>query len=560
VTQNLYYSLLAGDDTYVLSEGFDEIIENSSGTDTIVIPEGYTEDDVSILRMNSSNNMTIMVAGLGQVLVKKQFQTTTYQIEKIEFAETSTVVNMSTISIEQRGGDGNDVLSGITTGASPNDILNGMGGDDTLSGKLGDDTFVFSEGNDLVFDSGGTDTVLFWEGWSPEDVLIYRSQAYGAGYQDLVIADQNGNTLAVDNHFYSASKTIEYVKFYDDTTWDILNMEIETRGTSGNDSIDGGGSIGDASQDDTIYGLEGNDSIWGYSGNDVLDGGSGDDTLNGGNDDDLLNGGDGNDVLRGHSGNDTFIASAGLDAIDEYSGTDTIQYGPGVDLEGLTFSDTGTDDVTIVLNSGTDEIEVLDQRNANSDLHVEKILFDSGFSVNFGNYANWITAANGDGNANTILGNASANTLSGNGGNDEIHGMAGNDTLYGNDGADMIHGGTGDDVLYGGDGLDFLWGGAGQDSFMFEDGTAFNNVDEVRDFSTGDGDALDIEDILDGNYTYGVDAITDFVQITDNGTDSTLYIDQNGGADNFVAVASILGITGLTDEAALESAGTLITV
>ena len=52
--------------------------------------------------------------------------------------------------------------------------------------------------------------------------------------------------------------------------------------------------------------------------------------------------------------------------------------------------------------------------------------------------------------------------------------------------------------------------------------------------------------------------ITDFVQITDNGTDSTLSIDQNGGADNFVAVATILGVTGLTDEASLESSGMLV--
>jgi hypothetical protein len=74
------------------------------------------------------------------------------------------------------------------------------------------------------------------------------------------------------------------------------------------------------------------------------------------------------------------------------------------------------------------------------------------------------------------------------------------------------------------------------------------------------GDPPDIADILDGHYSYGVDDITDFVQITDDDTDSTLYIDQNGGADNFVAVASILGVTGLTDEAALESAGSLITV
>jgi len=55
------------------------------------------------------------------------------------------------------------------------------------------------------------------------------------------------------------------------------------------------------------------------------------------------------------------------------------------------------------------------------------------------------------------------------------------------------------------------------------------------------------------------DAITDFVQITDNGTDSTLAVDVDGSADAFVAIAVITGKTGLTDEAALEVNGTLIT-
>ena len=48
------------------------------------------------------------------------------------------------------------------------------------------------------------------------------------------------------------------------------------------------------------------------------------------------------------------------------------------------------------------------------------------------------------------------------------------------------------------------------------------------------------------------------MQITDNSTDSALAVDADGGADNFVAVASILGVTGLTDEAALEANGYLL--
>lgn len=81
----------------------------------------------------------------------------------------------------------------------------------------------------------------------------------------------------------------------------------------------------------------------------------------------------------------------------------------------------------------------------------------------------------------------------------------------------------------------------------------------MKDFSTGQGDIIDIADVLTG-YDLGIDAITDWVQITDNGTDTTLKIDQDGGANNFVTVATLLGVTGLTDETALETAGILVTV
>ncbi|PJB72194.1 MAG: hypothetical protein CO093_03445 [Alphaproteobacteria bacterium CG_4_9_14_3_um_filter_47_13] len=133
---------------------------------------------------------------------------------------------------------------------------------------------------------------------------------------------------------------------------------------------------------------------------------------------------------------------------------------------------------------------------------------------------------------------------------DSLHGGAGNDTL---------HGGEGSDFLYGDDGMDILYGGAGSDVFVFEKNSAFNNIDRIEDFSIAEGDALDISDILDG-YTPGVDSITNFVRITDNGTDSLLAINQDGTGNtgNFYTIATISGAIGMTDESALVSNGSLI--
>lgn len=114
------------------------------------------------------------------------------------------------------------------------------------------------------------------------------------------------------------------------------------------------------------------------------------------------------------------------------------------------------------------------------------------------------------------------------------------------------------DTLVGGLGLDELTGGGGYDTFTFLAASSFDAVDVIKDFSST-YDAIDISDVLSG-YDPLSDTITDFVQITDDGSDSTLVVDVDGGADNFVAIALIDNRTGLTDEAALETSGALITV
>ena len=142
-------------------------------------------------------------------------------------------------------------------------------------------------------------------------------------------------------------------------------------------------------------------------------------------------------------------------------------------------------------------------------------------------------------------------------GADTLNGTSYNETLYGLDGEDIIFGNDGNDIIYGGSGVDTLSGGQGADRFVFEASSAFTSIDTVNDFSTAEGDAIDIADLISG-YDPLTDAISDFVQITDNGTDSIVSVDANGGADNFVQVVTLLNVTGLTDESDLELSGNLI--
>jgi hypothetical protein len=61
-------------------------------------------------------------------------------------------------------------------------------------------------------------------------------------------------------------------------------------------------------------------------------------------------------------------------------------------------------------------------------------------------------------------------------------------------------------------------------------------------------------------YQDGVDTLTDWVQIADSGSDSAVSIDVTG-TSTFGAgtqVATLMGITGLTDESALVTSGNLL--
>ncbi len=117
--------------------------------------------------------------------------------------------------------------------------------------------------------------------------------------------------------------------------------------------------------------------------------------------------------------------------------------------------------------------------------------------------------------------------------------------------------GDGNDSIAGGAGNDTLYGGGGADNFVFESATAFGvaNIDDIIDFSTIDGDALDISDLISG--FSGI--ITDYVQFTISGSDTLVQVDGDGltGGSSFQTIASLNGLTGL-DENTLFADGNII--
>jgi hypothetical protein len=116
------------------------------------------------------------------------------------------------------------------------------------------------------------------------------------------------------------------------------------------------------------------------------------------------------------------------------------------------------------------------------------------------------------------------------GGDDTISGGAGADTIFGQEGNDLIDGGTGDDIIIGGTGNDTMTGGDGSDSFVWTDQFIVGESDTITDFDDAPGeDVLDLSALLEGtDPTDGGAELQSYLNITYDGTDTTIAVDVNG--------------------------------
>lgn len=97
-----------------------------------------------------------------------------------------------------------------------------------------------------------------------------------------------------------------------------------------------------------------------------------------------------------------------------------------------------------------------------------------------------------------------------------------------------LNGGTGNDVLYGNSGIDI---------FVFD---AITSQDTIFNFDASGRDQLDFSSILT-SYDPLTDDITDFIQLTEAGGNTTLAVDTNGsaGGSSYTAITTLDSVTGL---------------
>ncbi|MAU53022.1 MAG: hypothetical protein CMN17_11780 [Roseovarius sp.] len=548
-------------------------MHDNSGTDEIQLDASYDSTTPDYFRIDNDlqiywdadNSITItnFFSG-GSIETMVYDDTTTITLSSVSYVTQGTAAGETLFGsgnddlLYGNGGDdtlnsfggtsGDDTLYGGTgddelNGGADDDYLDGGAGDDEYYGGNGNDHYFYVSGHDYMDENSGTDILEIAAGWEWEDLSFKR---YDTSPNDLWIEINGSNSIELNAHF-ATNGAFETLRLNDGTgDVNLTTMVYATYGTAGNDTITGitqNGSI-----NDIMYGLDGNDTLNGGIGNDTLHGEAGDDNL------------------YGAAGDDTFVYTEGMDYVGDTGGADVLHLAGGITVDDITISDLGSNDANIVITASTDEIEI-DRLRAGSQYHVETIRFDDGFEADLPSYNSWMVGTTGNtmmsssATGHVMLGLAGDDTMQGFGGNDTMHGGAGNDTLEGGDDDDFMHGGIGDDLLYGEDGLDVLFGGEGADTFFLEDTTAFNDIDVIKDFSTSDGDVLDISDILDNtSYVHGTDDIEDWLEITDSGANSVVKIDTTGTGTfgGGTQVATLESITGLTDEQALVSSGTLI--
>ena len=508
------------------------------------------------------------------------------------------------------GGDGNDFIDG----GDGNDLLYGGNGDDTISGGAGTDTAIGGAGDDRIVaatvsyatSTGGiivdlSNNTASDDGLGGQDVLFTNS-VIGSAYDDTITGGTGADTLVggVGNDTLdggSGVDTVSYAAAAAGVTVDLSSNTAINDGDGGNDVLSNienvtGSAYGDTltgdsganvlmggASNDILSGGGGNDTLIGNVGNDTLDGGSGNDTVSyataaagvtvdlssgtasndgdGGNDVlsniENVTGSAYNDTITGDSGDNVLTGGAGNDTLDGGAGTDTASYaaaaaGITVDLSNGTAGNDG--------DGGNDVLSNIE--NVTGSAFNDTITGDSGNNaIDGGSGIDTVSYADASGGVTV---NVSTGTATGDGtdtltGIENVTGSGYADTITGSSGVNTLVGGAGNDTLNGGNGLDNLTGGSGADTFMF-DSNAFNNIDVLTDFSTGQSDVVNIAALIP-SYDPMTSVLSQFVQFMNDGSGNDLLQVDPTGTATFQTVAQLSGVTGL-DAATLVGNGNLV--
>ncbi|MEL6450263.1 MAG: M10 family metallopeptidase C-terminal domain-containing protein [Pseudomonadota bacterium] len=453
-----------------------------------------------------------------QLSIMSYFSQTENSTTNASYAFVMTAMMADIVAIQNLYGASTTTQGNTTWGQGSNF---GTYLDDLMAALVsGTPSATVSGNNDVAFtiyDYGGVDTLnlSFDNGGTKLDMRGGNFSNVSGGIGNLGIAigtvienailgsgndDVTGNNVGNNINAGAGNDTVFALG-----GWDTIF------GGNGNDLLGGGDG------NDSISGGIGNDEIYGGAGQDTLIGGEGNDSMGGGGQNDLMNGGNGQDSLGGGFGDDTILGGAGNDSLNGFANRDSIDGGIGDDyLIGGNWGD------TVIGGAGNDVIW------GDTDTSIPGAYVATGQDVLFG----------GDGN-DTMFGGNGADTMHGENGNDVLWGGNGWNVMYGGNGSDKFFGGNQVDRIYGGAGFDEMTGGGGADIFVFTVGT---NTDRIKDFSTAQGDTLELDDALWSAYgnLNKWQVATNFASIGASG-----FVELNFDGGERIILEGVTSLTGL---------------
>ena len=530
-----------GDDTYIynVGDGLDTIYDDNRGNtdnDTIKFGEGISFSDITFSRKDNNLIMTLFNDITQGVIIQNFFSSSYYQVEKLEFAD-GTTVPLTERGFEFIQNDGADNVSGTNYddtiygkggndtiyGYSGNDTLIGGKGNDRLEGSYGDDIYIWNlgDGFDTIYDDnrGNTDndTIKFGEGISFEDLSFEKDG------NSLIIHVNNDRTqgIKIQDYYSSTYYKVEKLEFADGTIVETSTIAVTTDRSDALAAQD----ITGTDNNDTLTGGNFGDTLTGNDGDDVIDGGAGNDTLKGNSGNDTLIGGKGNDRLEGSYGDDTYIWNLGdgFDTIYDYNGgntdNDTIKFGEGISFEDLLFERDGNDLVIYVNNDKTQGITI--QNYYSSYSQVEKLEFADGTIVETSSVSIVEPEEPSENAGQTISGTSDDDILIGSDGDDTINAEDGYNDITGGKGNDIISAGYDRDTFYYnlGDGYDKITDLGGRDQIIFGDGISKENISFYR---KNDNLIISIND----DFSQGIEII-DFFRNNDNRIENIKFADNS---------------------------------
>jgi Ca2+-binding RTX toxin-like protein len=222
---------------------------------------------------------------------------------------------------------------------------------------------------------------------------------------------------------------------------------------------------------------------------------------------------------------------------------DTIIFTPFTGFNGTARFDYTVSDGNGETDSAT--VTILVRRNTTGTSGADNITGTEGNDQLNGKKGN--DTLSGLGGNDSLSGGEGNDFLSGDDGDDTLRGNGGSDTLLGGDGQDWLYGGTGKDVLIGGLGSDILVGGSGRDRYVYtslSDRGTLAAGDTINGFTVS-SDKLDLTTLMPTLIGYS-GSTTGYLRFVQSGANALMQIDENGGGDGYVNLATLTKVTAMS--------------